>query len=273
MAFLVTGFEAGMMGYSLYTLLFGAENLSVMAMAALGGDVFVFTLYMAMLKSRDGMPAKQIARETLLSPIFLAILAGVLLGATGLWRAMSGHFIGAAVAAVGDFLSGPTACAILFVVGYNIEFSRDSLVGAVRAAGVRLLFCAAFCVVCILFLTWTVGMTDLLRWALILLFTLPGALCAAGVCPRRGRRTLCVFLPFALHAFVGGDVLRHRRSGRLTKANISLIFTEGAPRRFLFFVLWYNGNKRLPREGEPWPNSGYTPTINPRAISRRPSPR
>ena len=45
---------------------------------------------------------------------------------------------------------------------------------AVRAAGVRLLFCAAFCVLCVLFLTWTVGMTDLLRWALILLFTLPG---------------------------------------------------------------------------------------------------
>ena len=90
---------------------------------------------------------------------------------------MSGHFIGSAIAAVGDFLSGPTACAILFVVGYNIEFSRDSLVGAVRAAGVRLLFCAAFCVICILFLTWTVGMTDLLRWALILLFTLPGRMC------------------------------------------------------------------------------------------------
>ena len=33
--FLVTGFEAGMMGYSLYTLLFGAENLNVMAVAAL----------------------------------------------------------------------------------------------------------------------------------------------------------------------------------------------------------------------------------------------
>ena len=127
LAFLVTGFEAGMMGYSLYTLLFGAENLSIMAMAALGGDVFVFTLYMAMLKGRDGMPPKQIARETLLSPIFLAILAGVLLGATGLWGAMSGHFIGSAIAAVGDFLSGPTACAILFVVGYNIEFSRGSL--------------------------------------------------------------------------------------------------------------------------------------------------
>ena len=172
--FLVTGFEAGMMGYSLYTLLFGAENLSIMAMAALGGDVFVFTLYMAMLKGRDGMSPKQIARETLLSPIFLAILAGVLLGATGLWGAMSGHFIGSAIAAVGDFLSGPTACAILFVVGYNIEFSRGSLRDAVRAAGVRLLFCAAFCVLCVLFLTWTVGMTDLLRWALILLFTLPG---------------------------------------------------------------------------------------------------
>ena len=77
---------------------------------------------------------------------------------------MSGHFIGSAIAAVGDFLSGPTACAILFVVGYNIEFSRGSLRAAVRAAGVRLLFCAAFCVLCVLFLTWTVGMTDLLRW-------------------------------------------------------------------------------------------------------------
>lgn len=172
--FLVTGFEAGMMGYSLYTLLFGAENLNVMAVAALGGDVFVFTLYMAMLKRRDGIPGAQIARETLLSPIFLAILAGVLLGATGLWSAMQGNFLGAAVGAVADFLSGPTACAILFVVGYNIEFSRASLRGAVRAAGIRLALCAAFCVLCVLLLTWTVGMTDLLRWALILLFSLPG---------------------------------------------------------------------------------------------------
>lgn len=174
LAFLVTGFEAGMMGYSLYTLLFGAENLSVMAVAALGGDVFVFTLYMAMLKRRDGVPPAQIARETLLSPIFLAVFAGILLGATGLWNAMRGNFLGAAVGAVADFLSGPTACAILFVMGYNIEFSRESLRGAVRAAGIRLLLCAGFCVLCLLFLTWTVGMSELLRWALILLFSLPG---------------------------------------------------------------------------------------------------
>ena len=41
-----------------------------------------------MLKRRDGIPGAQIARETLLSPIFLAILAGVLLGATGLWLSL-----------------------------------------------------------------------------------------------------------------------------------------------------------------------------------------
>ena len=92
----------------------------------------------------------------------------------GIFALLTSLFIGSAIAAVGDFLSGPTACAILFVVGYNIEFSRDSLRDAVRSSGVRLVFCAAFCALCVLFLTWTVGMTDLLRWALILLFTLPG---------------------------------------------------------------------------------------------------
>lgn len=172
--FLVTGFEAGMMGYSLYTLLFGAGALPVMATAALGGDVFVFTLYMAMLKRRDGIPASRIARETLLSPIFLAIAAGVLLGATGLWRAMQGTLPGAAISSVADFLAGPTACAILFVVGYSIEFSGGGVRDALRAAVIRLALCAVFCALCILLLRALVGMDDLLFWALILMFSLPG---------------------------------------------------------------------------------------------------
>ncbi len=174
----------------------------------------------------------------------------MLLGATGLWGAMSGHFIGAAVAAVGDFLSGPTACAILFVVGDNIEFSRDSLVGAVRAAGAASC-CSAhlFRVVCILFLTWTVGMTDLLRSALILLFTLPGPDAVPVFARSEADGALRVLVPVAVHASVGGHVLRHRRTGLSEEANISLIFAEGGAWAFLPFDLWYNGKERLSTGG------------------------
>ncbi len=215
LAFLVTGFEAGMMGYSLYTLLFGAENLSVMAVAALGGDVFVFTLYMAMLKRRDGVPPAQIARETLLSPIFLAVFAGILLGATGLWNAMRGNFLGAAVGAVADFLSGPTACAILFVVGYNIEFTPRIFARSRARGGHPPAFVRGFLrpLPALPYLDGRHERTFALGADFALLSA--GAVCAARIRARRVRCALCVFVSFAVYAFVSSHVLRHRGAGRI----------------------------------------------------------
>ena len=47
--FLTTGFEAGMLGYALFTLLYGSEQLADFARIDLGQVLFVFTLYKILL--------------------------------------------------------------------------------------------------------------------------------------------------------------------------------------------------------------------------------
>lgn len=172
--FVTTGFEAGMMGYALYTMIFGAAQLPVMATVALGGDLFVFTLYMALLKRRNGISAGQMVKETFASPIFCAIAAGVLLGATGLGAKLSATQTGEVLQKVLDFLAAPTSCAILFVVGYGIDFSGGAVREAARSAIVRLVVMALLCALT-LFLCKLLPTTDSYRmWAVILLFSLPG---------------------------------------------------------------------------------------------------
>lgn len=87
--FLTTGFEAGMLGYALFTLLYGAERLADFARIDLGQVLFVFTLYKLLLGmgGQEKPDLKQLFREMAFSPIILAILAGVLLGVTDI----SGH--------------------------------------------------------------------------------------------------------------------------------------------------------------------------------------
>ena len=81
--FLTTGFEAGMLGYALFNMLYGAGRTAEFARIDLGQVLFVFTVYKLLLgldgsaKARPG----QLLREMAFSPIILSIAIGVLLGA------------------------------------------------------------------------------------------------------------------------------------------------------------------------------------------------
>ena len=82
--FLTSGFEAGMMGYGLYTMLFSEQQVASFAMVDLGQVLFVFTVYMALLNMRKGITGRETMVSMVKSPIFLAIVAGAVVGATGL---------------------------------------------------------------------------------------------------------------------------------------------------------------------------------------------
>lgn len=114
--FLASGFEAGMLGYALFTLLFPGKSTSHFAILDLGQTLFVFTLYKILLSGKRDW--KAIGKDMLFSPILWAVFAGVLLGATGLYRAMD-SFRGILDSAT-DFVSAPTGMIILLTVGYDL---------------------------------------------------------------------------------------------------------------------------------------------------------
>ena len=120
--FLTTGFEAGMLGYALFMLLYGAERVSDFACVDLGQVLFVFTLYKVLLGLNGGekVTAGRLLDEMRRSPTVIAILAGVLLGATGLYRAMAPSGLQGVLNACTDFVSAPTSAIILLTIGYDL---------------------------------------------------------------------------------------------------------------------------------------------------------
>jgi len=169
--FLMTGFEAGMLGYALYALLFG--SVTPFATVDLGQVLFVFTVYFTLLKKAEGGTLKNSLKAMITSPVILSIAVGVAVGASGLGQRMEGTAAGDVVQNVLDFVSAPTAAVILLVVGFELEFKKGALARALAAVGVRLVIMAALCTLALLLVGALTPIDRPLLWAFILMFLLP----------------------------------------------------------------------------------------------------
>lgn len=116
--FLATGFEAGMLGYALFALLFPRESASQLAILDLGHSLFVFTLFKVLLSGKRD--AKAVVKDMVSTPILWAILVGVLLGATGLYGKLQALGVAGILDAATGFISAPTGMIILLTVGYDL---------------------------------------------------------------------------------------------------------------------------------------------------------
>ena len=120
--FLFSGFEAGMLGYALFVLLFPDVKVSSFALPDIGQTLFVFTLYKILLSGKRDF--KMIARDMVTTPILWAVAAGVLIGATGLYEKMEHWGVSGVFNACTDFLSAPTGMIILLTVGYDLVIKQ-----------------------------------------------------------------------------------------------------------------------------------------------------
>ncbi len=170
--FLFTGFEAGMLGYALYTLLFGADAVTDFATVDLGQVLFVFTVYLTMLSGKS-RSAKSVIKGMVSSPVIISIAVGVILGATGLADAIGASAAGDIVIHVLDFIAAPTAAVILFVVGYELEFKKAKMGLALSVVFSRLVMMAALGALVLLGLSALLPVSETLKWAVVLMFLLP----------------------------------------------------------------------------------------------------
>lgn len=115
--FVAACFEAGMLGLPLFALLFPHESISKFAILMLGQDLFVFTVYKALLVGKT--TAKAIVKDLLTSPTLIAVLLGLVVGATGLYGQLHVWGVGGIVDGVTGFVSAPTAAIILLCMGYD----------------------------------------------------------------------------------------------------------------------------------------------------------
>ena len=168
--FLATGFEAGMLGYALFALLFADEPTASFAIVDLGQVLFVFTLYKALLAGQGGL--RGVIREAVHAPTVWAIAAGIVIGASGLYKALIPSGMAGVLDAVTDFVAAPTSAVILLTIGFDlvpgeIRWRKTAKLAALRL-GVSLIAFVAVLAVDRLLLG---GLMHI--GALALMFTLP----------------------------------------------------------------------------------------------------
>ncbi len=138
--FLTTGFEAGMLGYALFQMLYPDRPVASFARIDLGQVLFVFTLYKFLLGLSGGQGAdrKQLIREMITSPIIAAIVLGVLMGATGLYQALVPSGAAGILTACADLIAAPTSVLILLTIGYDLVLRDIPWKATAQAVGLRL---------------------------------------------------------------------------------------------------------------------------------------
>lgn len=138
--FLFSGFEAGMLGYALFVLLFPQRSVSDFALPDIGQTLFVFTLYKTLLSGKRDI--KAIGRDMAATPILWAVAAGVLIGATGLYGKMQQWGVADILTVSTGFLSAPTGMIILLTVGYDLVIRQIPWKRTVGVIAVRLVIMA-----------------------------------------------------------------------------------------------------------------------------------
>lgn len=139
--FTLAGFEMGMLGFPLFLLLAGQENMGSIAVADLGQEVFVFTIYLFMLRRQTGgeQSLREAVREVAKNPVIIAVALGLLTGITGLGKMLAGGMAGDVIESICGFVSAPTAVLILLSIGYDLKLERRLL----KRAGLVMLLRAA----------------------------------------------------------------------------------------------------------------------------------
>ena len=168
--FLASGFEAGMLGYALFALLFPNVSISKFALLDLGQTLFVFTLFKILLSGKKDL--KAIGKDMVTSPILWAVAAGVLIGATGLYGQLHSWGVGGILDDVTGFLSAPTGMIILLTVGYDLVIRQIPWKKTGGFIAMRLAVMTV-CLGVVVLLNRTVLDGMIFEWAMVLMCILP----------------------------------------------------------------------------------------------------
>ncbi len=175
MPFLLSGYEVGMLGYALFSLLAGANNLHYLATVDLGQTLFVYTIYIMLLTSATGgkPTAKGLLMNMVKNPAFIGAMAGIFAGVTGLSAFLLNSPAGGIFSDTLAFVTAPTSGLILIIVGYEISFRKELMKPVFKTIGLRLVMVIALFLVSSQIIFHVMPFNKTLFTALLLFFSLP----------------------------------------------------------------------------------------------------
>lgn len=166
--FLCTCFEGGMIGFSLYPLLYG--SLTPFAIVDMGPILFLFTIYKVMLARPKSI--KAFLHEIVTSPSLWALAVGVILGMTGMYNGMKTIGIQPLFDRLLDFIAGSTSFLVLLTIGYDLDFGHIEWRKTATIVGVRVVLCGIMLLITLAANRWLLG-GMIVTNAAIMLFAMP----------------------------------------------------------------------------------------------------
>jgi len=175
--FLVTGFEAGMIGYALYGGIYGLDRLSEFGIIDVGQVLFVFLVTVPLIlsmgkKKATGFFAGSL-KTAVKSPVIWAILAGLLLSVTGVNK-LSGTGAYDTVKNILNFVALPTPFLICLVIGSGLKFSFQRMKKESMTALIKVILSIGFAFVIYYLVLGPLELSVLLGVPLFSMFVLPG---------------------------------------------------------------------------------------------------
>ncbi len=146
-AFLMGGFEMGMLGYALFLSLYGEAHLGKFALVDLGQVTFVFFVLFALLtKEKNGsLSALELVGRFVKSPVIIAILSGIVLSFIAP-HVENGPFL-STISSFIDTVASLTVPLIAIVIGYTIRIDRLNLSLALKTIAVRKVLSLLFLII------------------------------------------------------------------------------------------------------------------------------
>ena len=174
--FAISLYEGGLMVYPLYTNLAGSENLSYVAVLDIACLLFGFGIYMGILRqteSGEKIRVKSVVLSAVKNPTFIATVAGVTFGATGLLNMLISSPVGGVYGAVQQIITVALSPLVLIIVGYHFKPDKKLIAPCLVTIAVRVALQAVL-ITAVIFTLHAVTQPDrLLDFAVILFMSAP----------------------------------------------------------------------------------------------------
>lgn len=175
--FLMTGFEAGMIGYALFTAVYGTDAAADFGVVDIGQVSFVFLIFVPMILNLDskqkGISSIKASLTTAVkSPVIWAIVLGIAGSVAGLGAFENTKAFGA-VNNLFAFISAPMPFLICLVIGSGLKFSLKGLKMEFITAALKIAVSLLFAFALVQLVLKPLGIEDRIQTALYALCCLP----------------------------------------------------------------------------------------------------
>jgi malate permease and related proteins len=175
-SYLMAGFEAGMLGYAVFSSTYGEANIPRFAVIDLGQVLFVFFVLVTRLEASQSrrLSAVETLKQFFKTPVIIAILVGILANMSGVYRLLAGWELTASVLNTAEILAGLTLPLVAIVIGYELSFKPGSLVHPLQTVLLRLVVWVALALAFnVLVIRGILGLDPIFEAAVMLMAVLP----------------------------------------------------------------------------------------------------